>query len=168
MSHLGDRITALVDGRLSPAEQDKVLAHVRHCAICRDELAYEQWVAERLQLLPGAEPSAALLMALKDLDVDDEGHAGGATILPDNPAIPSGWPLRRRSAVLTAGAGTIAAGVLGLAYVVGGTQPADPVRPPVDQFSAEFAGSTDPLPFADPATELFPVVTPSESMVDRR
>jgi anti-sigma factor RsiW len=166
MSHLGDRITALVDGRLSPAEQDKVLAHVRHCAVCRDELAHEQWVAERLQHLPGAEPSAALLMALKDLDAG-VGPAG-VFILSDDPAVAWGWPARRRAGVLAAGAGTIAAGVLGLAYVVGGTQTVEPVRPPVDQFSAEFAGSTDRLPFTDPATEVLPVVTPTESLVDRR
>jgi anti-sigma factor RsiW len=37
MSHLGDRISALVDGELSPAERDRAHAHLAGCAACRAE-----------------------------------------------------------------------------------------------------------------------------------
>ena len=37
MSHLGRRLTALVDGELSPAERDRAHAHLARCAACRAE-----------------------------------------------------------------------------------------------------------------------------------
>ena len=37
MSHLGRRLTALVDGELSPADRDRALAHLARCAACRAE-----------------------------------------------------------------------------------------------------------------------------------
>ena len=35
MTHLGDRIAALVDGELGHQDRDRALAHVAHCARCR-------------------------------------------------------------------------------------------------------------------------------------
>ena len=37
VSHLGRRLTALVDGELSPAERDRAHAHLARCAACRAE-----------------------------------------------------------------------------------------------------------------------------------
>ncbi len=42
MSHLADRVTALVDGELSHDERDRALAHVTGCAECRDELELQR------------------------------------------------------------------------------------------------------------------------------
>lgn len=39
MSHLGDRISALVDGQLSVVETERALAHVAGCPRCADELS---------------------------------------------------------------------------------------------------------------------------------
>jgi hypothetical protein len=39
MSHLGSRVSALVDGQLSPADTERALAHVAACGPCADELA---------------------------------------------------------------------------------------------------------------------------------
>jgi anti-sigma factor RsiW len=65
----------------------------------------------------------------------------------------------RAAGLLVAGAGSVTAAVFGLAYVLGGpadtTRPA-PVTPEVDQFSAEFSGTSDSLPFTDPALSLLP------------
>jgi len=154
VSHLGERLTALVDGYLGPAEQERAMAHVRHCAACRAELQHEQWVRREVQSLPGAEPSAALLMALKDIG----GDPSAVAIEQDAPATHWRLPPGRRAGLALAGAGTVAAGVLGLAYAVGSTAPAaDPVRPPVEQFSSEFASVRD-APFSDPAVDVLPVI----------
>lgn len=162
MSHLGERLTALVDGRLDTAEHDRAMAHVRHCAECRTQVEHQQWVRHRLQGLPRAEPSAALLMALKDIDA-----GAGQVAVADDPAAHWRLPSRRHAGLAVAGVGTVAAGVIGLAYVVGAAPAADPVRPPVEQFSSEFAGAGDP-PFSDPAVDVFRVIDRDGNLVSRR
>lgn len=37
MSHLGERLTALVDGELGHDERDRALAHLAACDLCRAE-----------------------------------------------------------------------------------------------------------------------------------
>jgi anti-sigma factor RsiW len=37
VSHLGDQLSAVVDGELSGAELDRANAHLAHCCTCRDE-----------------------------------------------------------------------------------------------------------------------------------
>jgi hypothetical protein len=63
----------------------------------------------------------------------------------------------RAAGLVMAGAGSVTAAVFGLAYVLGGpaatARPA-PVTPEVDQFSAEFTGTSDSLPFTDPAFNI--------------
>lgn len=162
MSHLGDRLTAFVDGFLDVPEQEKVLAHVRHCADCRAALEHEQWVRSTLHRLPGAEPSAALLMALKDI-----GTGPAAAVLEETPADRWRLPTRRRAGLALVGAGTAAAGVLGLAYVVGAEPATEPVRPPVEQFSSEFAGAGDPS-FSDPGVDAMTVFDRDGNLVSRR
>ncbi len=39
MSHLGDRLSALVDGELDGAELDRAYAHLAGCTRCRSEAA---------------------------------------------------------------------------------------------------------------------------------
>ena len=39
MTHLGDRLSALVDGELDGAERDKATAHLARCEQCRSEAA---------------------------------------------------------------------------------------------------------------------------------
>ena len=39
MSHLGDRLSALVDGELDGAERDRAYAHLAGCEQCRNEAA---------------------------------------------------------------------------------------------------------------------------------
>jgi anti-sigma factor RsiW len=90
--------------------------------------------------------------------------ATGSYLASAQPLVPS----RSHSAVLSdrgraaglvmAGAGSVTAAVFGLAYVLGGpastARPA-PVTPEVDQFSAEFTGTSDSLPFSDPAFGIY-------------
>lgn len=59
MSHLGSRVSALVDGRLPAAEEERWWEHVHSCHPCRDLVEREGWVKTRLASLsfdPGAAP----------------------------------------------------------------------------------------------------------------
>jgi hypothetical protein len=68
VSHLGARVTALVDGRLTPDATERALAHVAVCDRCRTAVQEERAVR---RLLAGGdrpdEPPAALTRALLDL-----------------------------------------------------------------------------------------------------
>lgn len=48
IGHLGSRVAALVDGRLSPAEEERAWAHVHQCLQCRDLVAREGWIKTQL------------------------------------------------------------------------------------------------------------------------
>jgi anti-sigma factor RsiW len=162
--HLGDEVAAFVDGQLGYARQERALGHLSGCAACRAAVEQQRRVKARVQTLPGAEPSAALLSTLT--------RVPGAAVRSDPPAFgpASPWPPTHawvtpqsrtaRGGLLLAGVGTVAAGVLGLAYVVGAATVRDPgaVSPPVGRFHAEFAGADQPVPLYDPAMDAFPVL----------
>jgi anti-sigma factor RsiW len=166
--HLGSRVSAYVDDALAGAERDAARRHLEECHDCRVAVTQERFVQNRLQALPGAEPSAALLLALQSVGCDGARRhataAAGARAMDPHSDPTTQWrlPRPRHARLLLAGAGSVSAGLLGLAYVVGGTtaQPA-PVVPPVEEFSAEFAGQGEPLPFADPAAGITAVLDQS-------
>lgn len=83
MTHLGDRVAALVDGELSHDARDRLLAHVAGCPRCREEVDAARQVKARLARLSVPAPSPALtarLLALAE---------------PGEPIPPRRRPLRR-------------------------------------------------------------------------
>ena len=57
MGHVGARVSALIDGQLSPAEAERLWAHVHQCGLCRARVEREGWVKTQLAglaLLPAA------------------------------------------------------------------------------------------------------------------
>lgn len=57
MSHLGENVSALVDGELSHMERERVLAHLALCAECRREVEAVRALKSRLRALdPPAMP----------------------------------------------------------------------------------------------------------------
>jgi hypothetical protein len=48
MGHLGDRVSALLDGQLSSVEEERAWSHVHVCHECRDLVEREGWVKTRL------------------------------------------------------------------------------------------------------------------------
>ena len=56
MSHLGDRLSALVDGELSGAELDRAHAHLAGCEQCRTEAAELRQLKQKLRELMTREP----------------------------------------------------------------------------------------------------------------
>src|SRR5260370_38921284 len=54
MSHLGDRLSAFVDGELSHDERDRLLAHLASCQDCRAEAAALRALKRRVGALGDA------------------------------------------------------------------------------------------------------------------
>ncbi|GAA2095055.1 anti-sigma factor family protein [Actinomadura alba] len=64
MSHLGERLTALVDGELGHDERDRALAHLAACEQCRAEAEALRRLKSQLRALRGADPAPGLLHRL--------------------------------------------------------------------------------------------------------
>jgi hypothetical protein len=58
IGHLGPRTSALVDGQLSPAEEERAWEHVHSCHLCRDQVEREGWVKTRLSTMQYAGSAA--------------------------------------------------------------------------------------------------------------
>lgn len=142
MTHLHHKVSALVDGELSPAARSRALAHASSCPQCRQEIAETLEVKRRLHRLAPIEVSDDLLRVV-------------AFVAParQEPVAAEHPPILRK---VLAGAGSLSAVVIVLAYVVGAPvspQPR-PVNPSVEEFAAEFAGTTGVAPLSDPVVEL--------------
>lgn len=178
MSHLGDRITALVDQRLDPASREQVLCHLLDCPDCRAEADAERAVR---RMLAGCgygtshEPSVSLQARLLVV-ADEPGPAGAGvrrTVLftrrvngagrERHPSLrrPGAPPSRRRTRrrLVLAGSLSIGAATAAVAFVVGG-QPAGPaISPSVDAYTIEHVAMRDSGPLTDPAAGAFAVVS---------
>ncbi|WP_084957449.1 anti-sigma factor family protein [Thermoactinospora rubra] len=64
MSHLGENVSALVDGELSHVERERALAHLTFCADCRREVESMRALKSRLRSLDGPPTPADLTMSL--------------------------------------------------------------------------------------------------------
>ena len=131
--HLGDRVSALVDGQLSAPEQERAWAHVMSCPGCRRLVEREGWLKTRLGTLsdPTAEARPGLLGSLYDVDAwatVDEIERQGRT---------------RRTAIAAVGAGSVGAAVLGLVAFTGppaGLGERPPTRQAPASVTADLAG----------------------------
>ncbi len=196
MSHLGERVAALVDGELDHDSRDRAVAHLTRCEECRSAVREQRWLKARMRELAATEPSAALRSSLFEIGrswpAETDGQAAirhaetvAGLSLPTRSYLaphastpgPTHGPTpgaaadahatdrrttdrRRRAGLVMAGAGSVGAAVLGLSYALGGAAESpspSPVSPPVGQFSAEFAGSSDGLPFSVPAVDAYSV-----------
>ena len=128
MNHLGDLVSALLDGELSPVERAEADAHLAGCAVCRAELARTASMRALVRALPPVEPPAGFLEGVV------RSHR------------------RRRPAALVAVAAGIAA-VVGMAM----TPRSDDVAPPVGRFVEAHATATpggDPVGNLGPSSVL--------------
>lgn len=64
MSHLGDRVTALVDGQLPIEATERAHSHLAHCRDCRDAVEIERLMKARLSCLTGPVPDDDLVSRL--------------------------------------------------------------------------------------------------------
>ncbi|WP_116245947.1 zf-HC2 domain-containing protein [Nocardiopsis sp. FIRDI 009] len=70
MDHLGERLSALVDGELGQAEHERALIHLAKCESCRFEADMMRRLKRRLTGLGGPEPDHDFLGRLTSLSRD--------------------------------------------------------------------------------------------------
>jgi len=71
MTHLGQRLSALIDGELDYDERERVLVHLARCGWCRDEVAALRALKRRMNALGEAAAGAGLTGRLMGLGSGD-------------------------------------------------------------------------------------------------
>ena len=181
MSHLGDVLSALVDGELSGAELDRANAHLAACGHCRGEavalrrlkhdlraLAVEisdtgQFTERLLAMAATAEPAGPdgrvparragrERGGRRTIRVRAASRRGGADPYT---APPSARPVRRRRVryMLWSTLSLVVVGVGGAAFGMGGgASPSGPrITPQLEVFDLQHAITSGDVPFPDPA-----------------
>jgi anti-sigma factor RsiW len=173
MTHIGQRLSALIDGELNGEERDRALVHIAKCQSCRDDVIALRALKRRMSALGGeTETSSALtgrLMGLAGLGLDGRG-------MPMTPwsAIPvpahtgRGWPEGRPAWYLLGGAFTVfLAGLSTAAFMAGGSpQPEPRITPAVDVFVLQHDMVTGEMPAAQPDPGQ-PTPGPSQRFIPR-
>jgi anti-sigma factor RsiW len=178
VSHLGERLTALVDGELNHDERDRALAHLACCEQCRAEADAQRRLKRRLRSLTDVTPSADLLGRLQAMS-----EPGGPLPPPPRPlpgaARPPVMPRpgaqrlngerpagrgrggrageeiqsrrRPRRRYLALGVATFAVVGVGVVSFVAGAEPGQlpRVAPALEQFAVEHALTSGDIPVTD-------------------
>lgn len=162
MSHLGVRLSALVDGELDGAELDRAHAHLAACEQCRAEAAELRALKRKLRaLMDGAPAEAAMTRRLIAM-------TGPGGPLPPRRRLlrvvpgrrPAAGPVTsrparggRRRRYLVLGTVSLVVGLGTAAFTAGGGGDAAPgprITPQVEIYSVEHAITTGEVPFPGP------------------
>jgi anti-sigma factor RsiW len=154
MGHLGSRVSALLDGQLSPEETERAWAHVHACHQCRDLVEHEGWVKTRLAGLSFDDASAPDHL---------KGSLRGG---PHRVARCDAWHhpthgrSRRNTGLVALGGGAVGAAVMGVLAlgVAPADAPANDRRAPVTNLvrPSETPGTTAPSPAMSPRPSVSP------------
>ncbi|WP_435643066.1 zf-HC2 domain-containing protein [Streptomyces sp. H49] len=89
--HLGDRLSALVDGELGHDTRERVLAHLATCARCKAEADAQRALKNAFAAAPPPPPSASLLARLQGLPGGgpEGGGSPAAGLLGSGPEAPA-------------------------------------------------------------------------------
>jgi hypothetical protein len=179
VTHLGPRISALVDGELGHESRERALAHVAHCPACRDSLESERAVKDLLAAAASPAPSDGVLASLQALARPGNPLPPRARTMPQGPVVPvlpppgraprgaradsrgpagsgPGAPgvarrTTRRARFAAVGALSVAGLVLGTAFAAGAPrQSPSPVVPPAAELSVEHNATTSGFSLGDP------------------
>jgi anti-sigma factor RsiW len=151
VSHLGQRLSALIDGELSHAQRERVLAHLAKCEPCRCEAAALRVLKQRMHALGEATANTALTDRLVAL---------GAAPVPGSIGLSrKRWPVRSVAVAFLAMAGL---GVPAAAFMAGGGQaePGPGVRPAIEEFMTQHEFSTGGVPASAASGSPSPSSTP--------
>lgn len=112
VGHLGDRVSALVDGQIDSETAERLWQHTAECPTCEQAVDAERWVKRRMAVSgelrsPQSVPQS-LVGSLRELPEQVERLSRPRVILA-----------RRRRYVL-AGAGSVSAALVGFAALSGG------------------------------------------------
>jgi putative zinc finger protein len=162
VSHLGHRLSALIDGELNHQQRERVLAHLARCEPCRGEAAALRMLKQRMHALGEATADTALTDRL----IAVAGVAGPAPwrsrlALPGRRMPSAGrwrWPVR---SLLVTGLALAGLGVPAAAFMAGGgTQdPGPSVSPAIDMYMLQHEISTGQAPVV--ASPSAPLPSPS-------
>jgi len=146
LTHLGQRLSALIDGELEGSERERVLLHMARCLSCRDEVAALRMLKRRMNELGEAAAGAALtgrLMSLRESGLTNGMPAAESAWPPPQP--PGGWevpgnggrPEQRIGRYFLTGSLAVFLAGLGTAVFIAGGEPqaqapSPPVTPSVD------------------------------------
>ena len=168
MSHLGDRLSALVDGELDGAELDRVHAHLASCEQCRTEAAELRALKKKLRaLMTGAPAEAAMTRRLIAMTGPGgpmpprrrllrvvPGHRPATGPAPGRPHAETRRPrAARHRRYLVLGTVSLVVGLGTAAFTVGGGGEAAPgprITPSMEMYSVEHAITTGGVPFPGP------------------
>jgi anti-sigma factor RsiW len=139
VTHLGQRLSALIDGELEASEREDVLWHMGRCHSCQDEAAALRALKRRMSALGDAAAGAGLVNALMGM-ADSESTDNPPSPWPDPPSGPSGrgqGSAERAGRYFLAGSLVIFLAGLGTAAFIAGGEPqpqapTPPVTPSVD------------------------------------
>jgi hypothetical protein len=170
MSHLGNRLSALVDGELGGAERDRAYAHLAGCEECLAEAAALRELKRQLRSLAAEAPAEA--------EMTERLMTAAVSAAPTNPVrqhrrrvVPrparalrgpggSSAPRRRMSKrnrrYLVLGTMSIVVGLGTAAFSVGGSGDAGPgpkITPQFELYSEEHAITTGGVPFTGPTAD---------------
>jgi hypothetical protein len=148
VSHLGHRMSALIDGELGHAQRERALAHLARCEPCRREAAALRALKQRMHALGEATANTALTDRLVALGAR---YPGQASLRLSRRR----WPVRSIAVAFLAVAGL---GLPAAAFLAGGDQqePGPSVTPAVDLFMLQHEIST-----GDAQVSLSPSPSPS-------
>ncbi|MGB6453819.1 MAG: zf-HC2 domain-containing protein [Streptosporangiaceae bacterium] len=177
MTHLGQRLSALIDGELEGSERERVLLHMTRCDSCRAEAAALRTLKRRMSALGDAAAGAGLtgrLIRLSALASMADKDPADAELPDDEPPPASPWRDRpndlhgrgqasaeqRLGRYFLAGSLAVFLAGLGTAAVIAGGEPqpqapTPPVTPSVDVMVFPPGPGTDTgtvLPVARPSS----------------
>ena len=159
MSHLGRRLSALIDDELGHADRERVLVHLARCEPCRAEAVALRMLKRRMNALGGAAADSALTRRLMGLVPPGEPGAGAGAIWQPGWSWPAGAAVDRTGArelrlgrVAVAGCFAVLLVSLGAAAFAagGGSQPGPRVTPAVDVYMVQHEIMTGVLPVSRP------------------
>ena len=75
--HLGDRLTALIDGELDHGTRERMLGHLAQCDECRAEADAERRVKARLGAMAAPQVPVELMLGLLSLDANRGANTSG-------------------------------------------------------------------------------------------
>lgn len=141
MSHLGHRLSALIDGELDDDERDRVLVHLAGCDSCRDDAVALRTLKRRMNALGEAAADAALTRRLMGLAQPSGAAVQGGRARWSQMAAASSFPSQAREVrpswyVAFGATAVVLVGVGTAAFLAGGSreQPEPRVTPAVDTY----------------------------------
>jgi Putative zinc-finger len=159
-SHLGQRLSAFIDGELSHHQRERVLAHLAHCVPCRQEAAALRTLKQRMHALGEATADTALTDRL----IAVAGVAGSSPwgrrprLAGRRPTLSTSrrhWPVR---SIAVAGLTLAGLGVPAAAFLAGGGQqePGPSVTPAIDTYMMQHDLSAGNAPAVGPSPSRLP------------